>query len=66
MAIKSFITLLKWKDGVKKATNVIIAMNTHSWQAAGFQMGFLPQMPRAPNSLLGLPLWIITSANTVY
>lgn len=41
MAIKSFITLLKWKDGVKKATNVIIAINIHSWQAAGFQMGFL-------------------------
>lgn len=43
MAIKSFITRLKWKDGVKKATDVIIAMNIHSWQAAGFQMAFFPK-----------------------
>lgn len=47
MAIKSFITLFKWKVGVKKAASVIIAMNSHSWQAAGFQMGFLSQMPKA-------------------
>lgn len=47
MAIKSFITLFKWKVGAKKAVGVIFTLNSHSWQAAGFQMGFLSQMPKA-------------------